>query len=247
MDLFVQSLFLTLFQGHAEILYEFSAGTQGVLPLAGVTQVSVGENHAFGIEIEVAIDIVLLREVNPMNGVRKSLLATAFPEKEDMLGLSPDSEEGVRGESCEGGGMFRRIVETVVAHFEHVPRAGPLLLLLLVLVQRGAGFYEFLRAGCDRAVGYDIEVVDRNLVGAYPFEDMADGPDVERRLAARDVEMVDIPDMPQQVGYMPQGNIHCLGISPHAMSAAHVAAPGDLNAEILDIEFLHVRRFEIVA
>ena len=79
------------------------------------------------------------------------------------------------------------------------------------------------------------------------FEDMADGPDVERRLAARDVEMVDIPDMPQQVGYMPQGNIHCLGISPHAMSAAHVAAPGDLNAEILDIEFLHVRRFEIVA
>ena len=90
MDLFVQSLFLTLFQGHAEILYEFPAGTQGVLPLAGVTQVSVGENHAFGIEIEVAIDIVLLREVNPMNGVRKSLLATAFPEKEDMLGLSPD-------------------------------------------------------------------------------------------------------------------------------------------------------------
>lgn len=58
---------------------------------------------------------------------------------------------------------------------------------------------------------------------------------------------VDIPDMPQQVGYMPQGNIHGLGISPHTVSAAHIAAPGDLDAEIFDIEFLHVRRFEIVA
>lgn len=105
-----------------------------------------------------------------------------------MLGLSPDSEEGVRGERREGGGMFRRIVETVVAHFEHVPRTGALFLLLLVLVQCGAGFYEFLRAGRGRAVGYDIEVVDRNAVNAYSFEDMADGPDVERRLAARDVE-----------------------------------------------------------
>ena len=218
-----------------------------MLPLADVAQVTVREDHAFGIEIEVAIDIVLLREVNLMNGVRKSLRATAFPEKENMPGLSPDSEEGIRGERREGGGMFRRIVETVVAHFEHVARAGPLLRLLLVLVQRGAGFYEFLRAGCGRAVGYDIEVVDRNVVGAYPFEDMADGPDVERRLAARDVEMVDIPDMPQQVGYMPQGNIHGLGISPHTVSAAHVAAPGDLDTEIFDIEFLHVRRFEIVA
>ena len=247
MDLFVQSIFLTLFQGHAEILHEFSAGTQGVLPLAGITQVSVGEDHAFGIEIEVAIDIVLLCEINLMDGVRKSFLATAFPEKEDMLGLSPDSEEGVRGERREGGGMFRRIVETVVAHFEHVPRTGALFLLLLVLVQCGAGFYEFLRAGRGRAVGYDIEVVDRNAVNAYSFEDMADGPDVKRRLAARDVEMVDIPDMPQQVGYMPQGNIHGLGISPHTVSAAHIAAPGDLDAEIFDIEFLHVRRFEIVA
>lgn len=110
--------------------------------------------------------------------------------------------------------MFRRIVETVVAHFEHVPRAGPLFLLLLVLVQRGTDFYELFRAGRDRTVGYDIEIIDRNVVGAYPFEDMADGPDVERRLAARDIEMVDMPDMPQQVAYMPQGNIHGLGISP---------------------------------
>ena len=46
---------------------------------------------------------------------------------------------------------------------------------------------------------------------------------------------------------MPQGNIHGLGISPHTVSAAHVAAPGDLDTEIFDIEFLHVRRFEIVA
>ena len=247
MDLFVQSLILTLFQGHAEILHEFPAGAQSMLPLAGVTQVSVREDHAFGIEIKVAIDIVLLREINLMDGVQESFLATAFPEKEDTLSLSPDSEEGVRGERREGGGMFRRIVETVVAHFEHVPRAGPLLRLLLVLVQRGAGFYEFLRAGCGRAVGYDIEVVDRNVVGAYPFEDMADGPDVERRLAARDVEMVDMPDVPQQVGYMPQGNIHCLGISPHTVSAAHIATPGDLDTKIFDIEFLHVRRFGIVA
>lgn len=247
MDLFVQSLILTLFQGHAEILHEFPAGAQSMLPLAGVTQVSVREDHAFGIEIEVAIDIVLLREVNLMDGVRKSLRATAFPEKEDMLSLSPNSEEGVRRERREGGGMFRRIVETVVAHFEHVARAGPLLLLLLVLVQRGAGFDEFLRAGRGRAVGYDIEIIDRNVVGAYPFEEMADGPDVERRLAARDVEVMDMPDVPQQVGYMPQGNIHGLGISPHAMSAAHVAAPGDLDTEIFDIEFLHIRRFEIVA
>ena len=218
-----------------------------MLPLAGIAQIPVREDHAFGIEIEVSIDIVLLREVNLMDGVRESFLATAFPEKEDMLGLSPDSEEGVRGERREGGSMFRRIVETVVAHFEHVARAGPLLLLLLVLVQRSAGFDEFLRAGCGRAVGYDIEIIDRNVVGAYPFEEMADSSDVERRLAARDVAMVDIPDMPQQVGYMPQGNIHGLGISPHAVSTAHVAAPGDLDAEILDIEFFHVRRFEIVA
>ena len=26
--------------------------------------------------------------------------------------------------------------------------------------------------------GYDIKVIDSNTVGAYPFEDMADGPDV---------------------------------------------------------------------
>ena len=69
----------------------------------------------------------------------------------------------------------------VVAHFEHV--AGVLFLFLLVLVQCGAGFYEFLRTGCGRAVGYDIKVIDSNTVGAYPFEDMADGPDVKRRLA----------------------------------------------------------------
>lgn len=77
-------------------------------------------------------------------------------------------------------------MEAVVAHFEHV--AGVLFLFLLVLVQCGAGFYEFLRTGCGRAVGYDIKVIDSNTVGAYPFEDMADGPDVKRRLAARDVE-----------------------------------------------------------
>ena len=105
-----------------------------MFPLTGITQVSVGEDHAFGIEIKVAIDIVLLREINLMDGVRKSFRTTAFPEKEDTLSLSPDSEEGVRGERREGGGMFRRIVETVVAHFEHVPRTGALFLLLLVFV-----------------------------------------------------------------------------------------------------------------
>ena len=92
--------------------------------------------------------------------------------------------------------MLCRIMEAVVAHFEHV--AGVLFLFLLVLVQCGAGFYEFLRTGCGRAVGYDIKVIDSNTVGAYPFEDMADGPDVKRRLAARDVEMVNMPDMPQR-------------------------------------------------
>jgi hypothetical protein BACCOPRO_02155 len=64
---------------------------------------------------------------------------------------------------------------------------------------------------------------------------MTDSPDVKRRLATRDVEMVDMPDMPQQVAYMSQGNIHGLSISPHAMGAAHVAAPGNLDTEILDI------------
>lgn len=33
--------------------------------------------------------------------------------------------------SISTGGMFRRIVETVVIHFEHVAQAGPLLFLLL--------------------------------------------------------------------------------------------------------------------
>ena len=68
-----------------------------MFPLAGVAQVPVGEDHALGIEDEIAIDIVLSREINFVNGVRKSLLATAFPEKEDTLGLSPDSEKGIRG------------------------------------------------------------------------------------------------------------------------------------------------------
>ena len=86
-----------------------------------------------------------------------------------------------------------------------------------------------------RAVGYDIKVIDSNTVGAYPFEDMADGPDVKRRLAARDVEMVNMPDMPQQVAYMFQRDIHGFGISPHAMGTAHVATSGNLDAEILDI------------
>ena len=235
MYLFVQSFFLTLFQGHPEILHQFPAGTQGMFPLAGITQVPVGENHAFSIETEVAVNVVLLRKINPMNRVRKPLRAAAFPEKEDTLGLSPDSEKGIRGKCRERGGMLCRIMEAVVAHFEHVPRAGSLFLLLLVLVQRGTGFYEFPRAGRDRTVGYDIEIIDRNVVGAYPFEDMADGPDVERRLAARDVEMVDMPDMPQQVAYMFQRDIHGLGISPHAVGTAHVATSGNLDAEILDI------------
>ena len=128
-------------------------------------------------------------------------------------------------------------MEAVVAHFEHV--AGVLLLFLLVLVQRGTGFYEFLRTGCGRAVGYDIKVIDSNTVGAYPFEDMADGPDVKRRLAARDVEMVNMPDMPQQVAYMFQRDIHGLGISSHAVGTAHVAAPGNLDTKIFNIEFFH--------
>ena len=242
MYLFVQSFFFTFFQGHPEILHEFSAGTQGVLSLTGVARVSVREDHAFGIEIEVTVNAVLLREINLVDGVRDSLRAAAFPEKEYMSGLSPDTEKWIRRERRDGGGMLRRIVETVIAHFEHVPRAGSLFLLLLVLVERGTDLYEFPRAGCYGAVGYDIEVVDSNTVGAYPFEDMADSPDVERRLAARDVEMVDMPDMPQQVAYMPQGNIHGLGISPHAMGAAHVTAPGNLDTEILDIQFFHVRR-----
>ena len=206
-----------------------------MLPLADVAQVTVREDHAFGIETEVAVNVVLLRKINPMNRVRKPLRAAAFPEKEDTLGLSPDSEKGIRGKCRERGGMLCRIMEAVVAHFEHVARAGPLLRLLLVLVQRGAGFYEFLRTGCGRAVGYDIKVIDSNTVGAYPFEDMADGPDVKRRLAARDVEMVNMPDMPQQVAYMFQRDIHGFGISPHAMGTAHVATSGNLDAEILDI------------
>ena len=187
---------MTLFQGHPEIIASVPAGTQGMLPVRmGITQVPVGENHAFSIETEVAVNVVLLRKINPMNRVRKPLRAAAFPEKEDTLGLSPDSEKGY-GESaasvaaCSAGSWKRS-----VAHFEHV--AGVLFLFLLVLVQCGAGFYEFLRTGCGRAVGYDIKVIDSNTVGAYPFEDMADGPDVKRRLAARDVEMVNMPDMPQ--------------------------------------------------
>lgn len=233
MYLFVQSFFLTLFQGHPEILHQFPAGTQGMFPLAGITQVPVGENHAFSIETEVAVNVVLLRKINPMNRVRKPLRAAAFPEKEDTLGLSPDSEKGIRGKCRERGGMLCRIMEAVVAHFEHV--AGVLFLFLLVLVQCGAGFYEFLRTGCGRAVGYDIKVIDSNAVGAYPIKDMADGPDVKRRLAARDVEMVNMPDMPQQVAYMFQRDIHGFGISPHAMGTAHVATSGNLDAEILDI------------
>jgi hypothetical protein len=57
-----------------------------MFPLAGITQVPVGENHAFSIETEVAVNVVLLRKINPMNRVRKPLRAAAFPEKEDTLG-----------------------------------------------------------------------------------------------------------------------------------------------------------------
>lgn len=70
-----------------------------MFPLAGVAQVPVGEDHALGIEDEIAIDIVLPREVNLVDGVRKSLLATALPEEEDTPGLPPDSENGY-GESA---------------------------------------------------------------------------------------------------------------------------------------------------
>ena len=69
-----------------------------MFPLAGITQVPVGENHAFSIETEVAVNVVLLRKINPMNRVRKPLRAAAFPEKEDTLGLSPDSEKGILSE-----------------------------------------------------------------------------------------------------------------------------------------------------
>lgn len=79
--------------------------------MAGITQVPVGENHVFSIETEVAVNVVLLRKINPMNRVRKPLRAAAFPEKEDTLGLSPDSEKGIRGKCRERGGMLCRIME----------------------------------------------------------------------------------------------------------------------------------------
>jgi hypothetical protein len=204
-----------------------------MFPLAGIAQVTVGENHAVGIETEIAINVVLLRKVNPMNGIRISLRTATFPEKEDPFGLSPDSEKGIRGKCRKCGSMLRRIMEAVVAHFEHV--AGVLLLVLLVLVQRGAGCYEFPGTGGSRSVGHDIEIIDCNAVCTYPSEYMMDSPDVKRRLAARDVEMVDMPDMPQQVAYMFQRDIHGFGISPHAVGTAHVATSGNLDAEILDI------------
>ena len=178
-----------------------------MFPLAGITQVPVGENHAFSIETEVAVNVVLLRKINPMNRVRKPLRAAAFPEKEDTLGLSPDSEKGIRGKCRERGGMLCRIMEAVVAHFEHV--AGVLLLFLLILVQRGAGCYEFPGTGGSRSVGHDIEIIDCNAVCTYPSEYMTDSPDVKRRLAARDVEMVDMPDMPQQVAYILSSTYKC--------------------------------------
>lgn len=46
--------------------------------MAGITQVPVGENHAFSIETEVAVNVVLLRKINPMNRVRKPLRAAAL-------------------------------------------------------------------------------------------------------------------------------------------------------------------------
>ena len=103
-----------------------------MFPLAGIAQGTVGENHAFGIETEIAINVVLLRKVNPMNGIRMSLRTATFPEKEDPFGLSPDSEKGIRGKCRKCDSVLRRIMEAVVAHFEHV--AGVLLLFLLVLV-----------------------------------------------------------------------------------------------------------------
>ena len=76
---------------------------------------------------------------------------------------------------------------------------------------------------------------------------MANGPDVKRRLTTRDIEMLDMPDMPQQGAYMFQGNIHMLGVSPHTVGAAHVAAPGNLDTKILNIEFFHVRLLRILS
>ena len=78
-----------------------------------------------------------------MNGIRNSLRAAAFPEKGNMLGLPPNSKKRIRRERRDGGGMFPRIVETVVAHFEHVTGVRPLFLFLLVFVQSSTGFYEF--------------------------------------------------------------------------------------------------------
>ena len=86
-----------------------------------------------------------------------------------------------------------------------------------------------------QSLGYDIKVIDSNTVGAYPFEDMADGPELSERLAARDVEMVNMPDHAAAGCYMFQRDIHGFGISPHAMGTAHVATSGNLDAEILDI------------
>jgi hypothetical protein BACCOPRO_02155 len=105
----------------------------------------------------------------------------------------------------------------------------PLFLFLLVFIQSSTGFYEFCGTGRCRAVGYDIEIIDRNAIGAYPVEYMADSSDVKRWLTTRDIEMVDMPDMPQQGAYMFQGNIHMLGVSPHTVGTAHVTAPGNLD------------------
>lgn len=100
--------------------------------------------------------------------------------------------------------------------------------------------------GRGRAVGYDIEIIDRNAIGTYPVEYMADGSDVKRRLTTRDIEMLDMPDMPQQGAYMFQRNIHMLGVSPHTVGTAHVAAPGNLDRKIFNIELFHVRHLEVV-
>ena len=132
--------------------------------MPGVAQVTVREDHSLGIEVEIPVNSILLRQVNFVYGIGKALSTAAFLKKENMFGLSPNPEEGVSGERSESCCMLRLIVETVIAHFKQTPMPPTLLLFFLIFVEGSTGVDELLQTGSCGAISDNVKVIYRDTV-----------------------------------------------------------------------------------
>ena len=95
-----QSFLFDAFSRSSGDIASVSRRDTGHVPLAGITQVPVGENHAFSIETEVAVNVVLLRKINPMNRVPETPPCCRPSRKRKIRSACPRTPKKGYGESA---------------------------------------------------------------------------------------------------------------------------------------------------